>query len=157
MIIKTPTRFFLVSGSSDGFSLLNAFDGALLASGVGDTNLVRMSSILPPGCKEIDPPPVPMPQGALVPVAYASLYCDVPGDVISAAVAIGIPKDENRAGLIMEYSAKAEEGVVVEQVKKMVEKGMEVRNRPIKEIMAISATYKVTTIGAVFAGVVLWD
>ena len=157
MIIKTPTKFFLVSGSSEGFSLLNAFDGALLASGVGDTNLVRMSSILPPGCEEVKPPPVPMPQGALVPTAYASLCSDLPGEVISAAVAIGIPEDSNRAGLIMEYSAKAEEKIVVEQVKKMVEKGMEMRNREIKEIMAISATYKVVTIGAVFAGVVLWD
>lgn len=157
VIIKTPTKFFLVSGSSEGFSLLNAFDGALLASGVGDTNLVRMSSILPPGCEEIKPPPVPLPQGALVPTAYASLYSDVPGEVISAAVAIGIPKDANRAGLIMEYSARAAENVVVEQVKKMAEKGMELRNRAIKDIMAISATYRVITIGAVFAGVVLWD
>ncbi|WP_423229061.1 pyruvoyl-dependent arginine decarboxylase [Syntrophorhabdus aromaticivorans] len=157
VIIKTPTKFFLVSGSSEGFSLLNAFDGALLASGVGDTNLVRMSSILPPGCEEIKPPPVPMPQGALVPVAYAALNSDVPGEVISAAVAIGIPKDGNRAGLIMEYSARAEESVVVAQVKKMVEKGMEMRNREIKEIMAISATHRVTGIGAAFAGVVLWD
>ena len=157
MIIKTPTKFFLVSGSSEGFSLLNAFDGALLASGVGDTNLVKMSSILPPGCEEIKPPPVPMPQGALVPTAYASLCSDVPGEVISAAVAIGIPKDPNRAGLIMEYSARAEESAVVEKVKKMVEKGMELRSRAIKDIMAISSTRKVVTIGAVFAAVVLWD
>ena len=157
MIIKTPTKFFLVSGSSEGFSLLNAFDGALMASGVGDTNLVKMSSILPPRCEELKPPPVPMPEGALVPVAYASLCSDVPGEVISAAVAIGIPKDANRAGLIMEYSARADERVVVERVKKMVEKGMEARNRAIKEIMPISASYKVGAIGAVFAGVVLWD
>jgi arginine decarboxylase len=157
VLIKTPTKFFLVSGSSEGFSLLNAFDGALLASGVGDTNLVRMSSILPPGCVEVKPAPVPLPQGALVPTAYASLYSDVPGEVISAAVAIGIPEDVNRAGLIMEYSARAEEKVVVEQVKKMVEKGMEVRNRAIKKIMAISATCRVVAVGAVFAGVVLWD
>jgi arginine decarboxylase len=157
VIIKTPTKFFLVSGSSEGFSLLNAFDGALLASGVGDTNLVRMSSILPPGCEEIKPPPVPLPQGALVPVAYASINSDVPGETISSAVAIGIPKDTNRAGLIMEYSARAEEKTVLEQVKKMVEKGMEMRNREIKEIMAISASYKVVAVGAVFAGVVLWD
>jgi arginine decarboxylase len=157
VIIKTPTKFFLVSGSSEGFTLLNAFDGALLASGVGDTNLVKMSSILPPGCLEMNPPPVPMPQGALVPIAYASLCSDVPGEIISAAVAIGIPKDEDRAGLIMEYSARAEESVVVEQVKKMVEKGMELRNRAINDIMAISATYKVGSIGAVFAGVVLWN
>ena len=92
-----------------------------------------------------------------MPVAYASLYCDVPGEIISAAVAIGIPKDVNRAGLIMEYSARAEEKAVVEQVKKMVEKGVEMRNREIKEIMSISATHKVVDIGAVFAGVVLWD
>jgi len=157
VIIKTPTKFFLVSGSSEGFSLLNAFDGALLASGVGDTNLVKMSSILPPGCEEIKPPPVPMPQGALVPTAYASLCSDVPGEVISAAVAIGIPRDPNRAGLIMEYSARAEESAVVEKVKKMVEKGMELRSRAIKDIMAISSTRKVVTIGAVFAAVVLWD
>ncbi len=157
MIIKTPTKFFLVSGSSEGFSLLNAFDGALLASGVGDTNLVKMSSILPPGCEEISPPPVPLPQGALVPVAYASLCSDVPGEVISAAVAIGIPKDPRLAGLIMEYSARAEEKIVVEQVKKMVDKGMEMRKREIKEIRAISASCRVTATGAVFAGVVLWD
>ena len=55
-----------------------------------------------------------------MPTAYASLCSDLPGEVISAAVAIGIPKDANRAGLIMEYSAKAEEKIVVEQVKKMV-------------------------------------
>jgi arginine decarboxylase len=116
-----------------------------------------MSSILPPGCQQMNPRPVQLPQGALVPVAYASLCSDIQGEVISAAVAIGIPKDGDRAGLIMEYSARAEESVVEKQVKKMVEKGMELRNRAIKEIMAISATYKVTEIGAVFAGVVLWD
>lgn len=157
VIIKTPTKFYLVSGASDGFTLLNAFDGALLASGVGDTNLVKMSSILPPGCEEMNPRPLQLPQGALVPVAYASLCSDVPGEVISAAVAIGIPKDADRAGLIMEYSARAEESIVENQVKKMVEKGMEMRNRAIKEIMSISATYRVTGIGAVFAGVVLWN
>jgi arginine decarboxylase len=157
LIVKTPTKYFLVSGSSEGFSLLNAFDGALLASGVGDTNLVRMSSILPPGCEEIKPHPVSLPQGALVPVAYAYLYSDVPGEIISAAVAIGIPEDNSLAGLIMEYSAKADEKIVVDQVRKMVEKGMETRKRAIKEIKAISATCKITSIGAAFAGVVLWD
>ena len=156
VIIETPSKFFLVSGSSEGFTLLNAFDGALLASGVGDTNLVKMSSILPPGCQEMNPRPVSLPQGALVPIAYASLCSDAPGEVISAAVAIGIPEDETRAGLIMEYSARAEESVVKTQVKKMVEKGMELRNRAIKDILAVSATYRVASIGAVFAGVVLW-
>ena len=156
MIIKTPNCFFLVSGSSDGFSLLNAFDGALLSSGVGDTNLVRMSSILPPRCKEIEK--VKLPYGALIPVAYASMTSDVNGNVISSAVAIGIPEDSELAGLIMEYSAKDSKEIVEGQVRKMVEEGMKVRNRKIKEIKSIAATLNVTSnFGATFAGVVLWD
>jgi arginine decarboxylase len=157
MIIKTPTHFFLVSGSSDGYSSLNAFDGALLASGVGDTNLVRMSSILPPGCVELVPKPTSLPYGALVPVAYASLISNVPGETISSAVAIGIPTDPDLAGLIMEYSAKADKKVVENEVCNMVIKGMGRRNRKIKEIKLISASMTIETIGATFAGVVLWD
>jgi len=157
MIIKTPSKYFLVSGASDGYSLLNAFDGALLASGVGDTNLVRMSSILPPGCVELDPKPLPLPQGALVPVAYATISSDVPGTIISSAVAVGIPEDSALAGLIMEFSAKREKEYVEYQVKRMVVEGMKLRNRAIKEIKSVSATFEVKTIGATFAAVVLWD
>ena len=157
MIIKTPSKYFLVSGASDGYSLLNAFDGALLASGVGDTNLVRMSSILPPGCVELDPKPLPLPQGALVPVAYATISSDVPGTIISSAVAVGIPEDPALAGLIMEFSAKREKEYVEYQVKRMVVEGMKLRNRAIKEIKSVSATFEVKTIGATFAAVVLWD
>jgi len=157
MIIKTPSKYFLVSGASDGYSLLNAFDGALLASGVGDTNLVRMSSILPPGCVELDPKPLPLPQGALVPVAYATISSDVPGTIISSAVAVGIPEDSALAGLIMEFSAKREKDYVEYQVKRMVTEGMKLRNRAIKEIKSISATFEVKTIGSTFAAVVLWD
>jgi len=157
MIIKTPSKYFLVSGASDGYSLLNAFDAALLASGVGDTNLVRMSSILPPGCVELDPKPLPLPQGALVPVAYATISSDVPGTIISSAVAVGIPEDPALAGLIMEFSAKRERDYVEYQVRKMVREGMKLRNRAIKEIKSISATFEVKTIGSTFAAVVLWD
>jgi len=157
MIIKTPSKYFLVSGASDGYSLLNAFDGALLASGVGDTNLVRMSSILPPGCVELNPKPQSLPQGALVPIAYATISSDVPGTIISSAVAVGIPEDSALAGLIMEFSAKREKEYVEYQVKRMVVEGMKLRNRAIKEIKSVSATFEVKTIGATFAAVVLWD
>jgi arginine decarboxylase len=74
-----PTRYFLVSGASEGYTPLNAFDGALLQAGIGNTNLVRMSSIVPPHCQEISP--IPLPLGALVPVAYASITSDEPGQM----------------------------------------------------------------------------
>ncbi|HOJ14407.1 MAG TPA: pyruvoyl-dependent arginine decarboxylase, partial [Deltaproteobacteria bacterium] len=77
MIIKTPTTYFMTSGSSEGFTKLNAFDGALMAAGIGNTNLVKMSSICPPHTTQVDS--VNLPHGALVPVAYASITSDRPG------------------------------------------------------------------------------
>ena len=56
MIVATPTRYFMAHGCAEGVTELNAFDAALLRAGVGDTNLVRVSSILPPGCEEMEPP-----------------------------------------------------------------------------------------------------
>ena len=53
MIIPTPTKYFMAHGCAEGMSELNAFDAALMNAGVGNTNLVRMSSILPPRCEEV--------------------------------------------------------------------------------------------------------
>ena len=36
------------AGNAEGGTSLNAFDNALLAAGIGNINLVRISSILPP-------------------------------------------------------------------------------------------------------------
>ena len=55
MIITLPTTYFLVSGYAEGPTLLNAFDNALAVAGIGNTNLVKMSSILPPAAQEIPP------------------------------------------------------------------------------------------------------
>ncbi len=154
MIFKTPTQYFLVSGASDGYMPLNAFDGALLQAGIGNTNLVRMSSIVPPHCQLISP--ITLPLGALVPAAYASMTCDEPGQIISAGVALAFPVDEDRNGLIMEYSAKGERREIEEKVRNMAMEGMKVRRWEIKEIKSIAIEYRVKRIGAVLAAVVLW-
>ncbi len=49
-----PTCYFLTAGRGVASTELNAFDAALLDAGVGDTNLIKMSSILPPGAVEIE-------------------------------------------------------------------------------------------------------
>jgi arginine decarboxylase len=148
-----PNRFFLVSGSSDGFSQLNAFDGALIKAGIGDTNLIRLSSILPPYCEQIEP--FHLPPGCLLTVAYAGKTSDKKGEIISAAVAVGIPKDRGYAGLIMEYSDTLSEAVVHAKVRAMAAEGMKMRNREVSTILSISSTHKVEHHGGVFAGVVL--
>ena len=155
MIIKTPTCFFLVSGEGEGSTPLNAFDMALLNSGIGNTNLVRMSSIVPPACKKIKP--VKLPFGALVPVAYASISSDIPGEIISAAVAVAIPEDNSKPGLIMEYSARGHIEEIENIARRMAEEGMSSRGEKIRNIAFQSMEHKVNKIGNAFAAVVLWD
>ena len=155
MIIKTPTHYFLVSGASEGFAPLNAFDGALFRAGIGDTNLVKMSSIVPPRCQLISP--VVLPPGALVPTAYASLTSEVPGEIISSAVAVALPEDPVHAGLIMEYSARGRREEIEAFVRNMAIEGMKFRNRKIKDLSSIAIEHQVKKIGATFAAVVLWD
>ncbi|MDH4221365.1 MAG: pyruvoyl-dependent arginine decarboxylase [Candidatus Bathyarchaeota archaeon] len=48
-----PKEFFITSGKATSpVSELNAFDLALKKAGIAQCNLVPVSSILPPGCKE---------------------------------------------------------------------------------------------------------
>ena len=155
MIFKTPDAYFFVKGHSEGYMPLNAFDGALLDSGVGNTNLVKMSSIVPPRCQLISP--VPLPPGSLVPTAYASLTSDVPGEFISSAVAVALPEDPVHAGLIMEYSARGRREEVEAFVRNMAVEGMKFRNRKIRDLSSIAIEHQVKKIGATFAAVVLWD
>ncbi len=154
MLCQTPTKYFLVSGSSEGYTPLNSFDGALLNAGIGDTNLVKMSSIIPPSCEEIEP--VVLPYGALVPVAYSSITSDLSGEVISAAVACAIPEDNNKPGLIMEYSSRGRSPDIEKIVRRMAREGMEMRNEKIKTIKSISVEHIVENTGTAFAAVVLW-
>jgi len=155
VIIKTPTHYFLVFGASEGFTPLNAFDGALLSAGIGDTNLVKMSSIVPPHCKLVSP--VPLPAGSLVPTAYASITSDVSGEIISSAVAVALPKEPHFPGLIMEYTARGTKAEIEERVRRMALEGMKLREREIKELKSIAVEHKVQKVGATLAAVVLWD
>jgi arginine decarboxylase len=134
---------------------LNAFDGALLNAGIGNTNLIKITSIIPPYSKEIQP--ITLPQGTIVPTAYASISSDIPGEIISAAVAIALPQDEDQAGLIMEYSAQGDREEIELIAKNMAQEGMKIRQQETKEIKSISAEYKVNKVGAAFAAVILWQ
>jgi arginine decarboxylase len=150
-----PDIYFLASGASEGYTPLNAFDGALLQAGIGNTNIVKMSSIVPPHCTLVDP--IDLPPGALVPTAYAAITSDVPGEVISAGVAIALPEDENQNGLIMEYSSKGERRQIEEIVRNMAVEGMMLRGWEIKALKSISTEHTVENIGAALAAVVLWS
>ncbi|MEC9340095.1 MAG: arginine decarboxylase, pyruvoyl-dependent [Pseudomonadota bacterium] len=156
MLIETPNLHCFVTGRSAGLTPLNAFDGALLDAGIGNTNLLKVSSIVPPGTREISRDDLKLPPGALVPVAYAAMESDIPGSVICAAVAAAWPQDDTKPGLIMEYHSHGHQQDAEAVVRRMAEAGMEQRGWEIRKIQCAAIDMQVETIGAAFAAVVLW-
>ncbi len=153
-MVKTPTVYCLVKGKGEGNMPLNAFDMALLDAGVGDTNLVRMSSIVPPACREVDG--VTLPEGGLIPIAYGSISSTTPGQIISTAVAIGIPEDPSLPGVIMEHEDELPLAEVEATVRQMTVDAFAYRNRALKEVKSVGIEHVVEKAGSVFAAVVLW-
>ncbi|MFL2932227.1 MAG: pyruvoyl-dependent arginine decarboxylase [bacterium] len=154
MIFPLPTKYFMVAGSSDGVSELNAFDGALLNSGIGNTNLLKVSSILPSNCIEISP--FKFKEGSLVPIAYSSITSSVCGQLISSAVSIAHPVDNKNCGVIMEFHNTDSRSVTEERTQFMAEESMKIRGVEVKCIQSVSSEHIVEKNGASFSGVVLW-
>ncbi len=154
MMVNTPDKYFFVSGAAEGITKLNSFDLALINAGIGDTNLIRLSSIVPPACREIEI--IKLPGGALIPIAYAAITSETPGEIISAAVAIGIPEDDSLPGVIMEYSAAKDSLYVEDYAKKMVIEAFTYRNRTLKTVKTAVVSCEVKSIATSFAGIVLW-
>ncbi len=154
MMVKNPTIFSLVKGAAEGNTTLNAFDLALLNAGVGDTNLVRMSSIIPPYCKLVDS--ISLPKGALIPIAYGAITSENPGEIISSAIGVGLPEHDDEPGLIMEFEDTRPLADVEAVVRQMVVDGFAYRNRKYREILTLGIEHTVEEKGAVFAAAVLW-
>jgi arginine decarboxylase len=156
MMVNTPNAFCLVKGAAEGRTRLNAFDNALLEAGVGDTNLMRMSSILPPAAKQAEITDFSLPKGGLIPLAYATIDGTTPGRLISSAIAVGIPENRDEPGVIMEFEDHANLSTVEDIVRQMVIDAFEYRNRKLKVIKSIGVEHKVRVCGATFAAAVLW-
>lgn len=152
-MFKTPTRFTMVAGSAEGPSPLNAFDGALLAAGCGNMNLVRVSSILPPGAKEAER--LAVPPGSLLPTAYGHISSQTPGQEIAAAVGIAFG-EEGSYGLIMETALLGDAEEAEARIRKMLEDGFRMRGLTPRRLLVKSTEHTVVACGAAFAAVCLW-
>ncbi len=147
-----PNRVSLVSGAGEGRTRLTAFDAALLSAGIAHLNLVRVSSILPPGAEFAPLPEIP--PGAVVPTVYRAFWSDVPGEVISVCVAAGLSPDGH--GLLMEYAHAGPAKVAEEIVAEMVEESMAARGFRCDGVRFASAEHRVDRMGCVVAAAVLW-
>lgn len=115
------------SGSGSASNKLNAFDRALIAAGNANYNLVKISSILPAGAHFTSE--IKCKEGSMLPVAIASQICEPTENKITAAaaIAIGIPDNKERTGIIMEWSGISTEATAREKVISMVNIGMQDR------------------------------
>ncbi len=150
----TPvTKAAGTAASAEGSTPLNAFDNALLAAGIGNINLVRISSILPPGVEL-----VPLPRikpGAIVPTAFAAQTSEVPGEVIASAVGWARPEDSSKNGVIMEFHDKATREEAERMITQMLEEAFRVRGERIRDMQVFAVEHRVERTGCALAAVTL--
>ena len=142
----------LVSGAAEGGTELNAFDNALLSAGIGDVNLVKVSSILPPHVKLREGVPE-LPRGAFLPVVYAERASDVPGETI--AVAVGAGRAPDGFGVVMEASGRTKAEVEAE-VRAKIQEAFRVRGLELTEVRVVAAEHRVERCGCVVAACVFF-
>ena len=137
-------KYYIGAGTGESENQLVAFDKALLSAGVGNYNLVRLSSILPAGCKPVYA--VDLPEGSLLPVAYSTATSDVEGETVVSTIGVGIPKDKSKVGIIMEYSdvgLDIKESAVLTRLRDMIREAFETRGWELEKIIDTSVSKRV--------------
>ncbi len=143
----------ITSGRAEGPSKLNTFDNALLNAGIGDVNLIKVSSILPQDAEVV---PVPMfTPGDMINCVLAYTSSDNEGDLISAFVAVAIADE---FGCVVESTGiNRDPDEVKYEAEAMVKYMMDVRGMKINEIIIEGNSHIVKKQGAVVAAVVYID
>jgi len=141
------------AGHAEGGTALNAFDNALLAAGIGNINLLKVSSILPPEVPVVELPKIK--PGALVPTAYAAITSETPGETVAAAVGYAVPDDPAKNGVIMEFHGVASRDEAERQILAMLDEAFRVRGETIAEQRVVAVEHRVERIGCALAALTL--
>ncbi len=152
-MLPTPRFYTLVAAAAEGGTELTAFDRALLAAGVGNVNLLKVSSILPPGAEFLRE--LRLPPGSLVPIAYGAVTSSEPGTLLAAAVAVGRPRGGG-FGVIMEFAGYCGREEADRRVREMVEEAFAYRGLELAAVQVAGVEHRVERCGCAFAGVPLW-
>ncbi len=151
MTWSTPRKAFVGAAAAEGGTKLNAFDNALLKLGIGNVNLVKLSSVIPAHIEWIDEVH-DVPIGMLLPTVYAHIESDEPGMTISAALGVGV-REGNMGGLIYEYSGYCTREKAESITRKMVEEGFSIRGWKLGELKmaSVDITAKEKPVAAIAA------
>ena len=150
---KPVTKVAATTGNAEGSTPLNAFDNALLAAGIGNVNLVKVSSIFPPAAEVVSLPRIK--PGAIVPSAYAAMTSEVPGEVVAAAVGWALPDDPVKNGIIMEFHDKATREEAERMIVQMLQEAFRTRGWRIAQMKVAAVEHRVERTGCALAAVTL--
>ncbi len=100
-----PSKIFLTRGVGRHREKLSSFEMALRDCGIAQFNLVRVSSIYPPGCKFVKPAKglAEMKPGQIVHVVMSEVATDEPRRQLASSVGVAIPRDPNQFGYLSEH------------------------------------------------------
>jgi arginine decarboxylase len=100
-----PRKLFLTRGVGINKEKLNSFEMALRNAGIAHLNIVRVSSIFPPGCKIASPEEglAALEAGEVTFVVLAEMATNEPGRRIASSIGIAIPADQKMYGYLSEH------------------------------------------------------
>ncbi|MGQ0534967.1 MAG: pyruvoyl-dependent arginine decarboxylase [Methanobacteriota archaeon] len=130
-MLPIPTKFFVTSGKAvSRVSDLNAFDEALLNAGIGEQNLVPVSSVLPIGIKKVARQT--LPRGAITHCVLAQQR-GAEGETISAGIAWGFRAD-GQGGYVAEGHGHMNKRALTEVLQWKMEEIAKLRNTKLTQI-----------------------
>lgn len=105
-----PKKVFFTKGVGAHKDNLASFELALRNAGIEKCNLVNVSSILPPYCKELskDKGLKELRPGAITFVVMARNTTNEPNRLVSAAIGVAVPTERNNYGYLSEHHAFGE-------------------------------------------------
>lgn len=108
--IVIPKKVFLTKGMGRHKEKLASFEQALRAAGIAPFNLVKTSSIFPPGCELISKEEGLrlLKPGQIVFCVMSENSTDEPHRLISASIGLAIPRDKNTYGYLSEHHSFGE-------------------------------------------------
>jgi arginine decarboxylase len=100
-----PTKLFLTRGVGVHREKLSSFEMALRSCKIAQFNLVRVSSIFPPGCRVVkrEEGLKELKAGQIVHVVLSETSSNEPRRLMAATIGIAIPRDSEQFGYLSEH------------------------------------------------------
>lgn len=128
-IYGAPLTIEIGAATGVGPTAMSAFDAALRELGVGDANLIRLSSVIPPGATldRTERVRKPILWGDRLYCVYAVQHANELGRTAAAGIGWVLRDDDSGAGLFVEH-----EGETADEVTSLIRASLDdmTRNRP---------------------------